>query len=486
MASINQFLSDASATRKLVFAFMVLAILGLSAGIYQWSHQVEFSPLFNDLTEDDAAKVLKQLDEHKVEYQLSNNGRTVLVDATAVDETRIKLDGSSLAFRGGQGFEIFDDADYGMTEFVQKINYQRALQGEIARTIIGLEEVKHARVHIVLPEDRLFKSDKRDAKASVTVILEPDSKLTAAQIAGIQRLVASAVDSMGADNVIVLDERGVVLTKTADDADGEAMANLGTKQDIEQYLAKKALTIVDQLYGSGRSVVNVDVSLGRNRTQVTNESWSAPNSSGTGGMVASMKTQKKYSGAANAYEGNPKSSLTSEMNEVDYRIDKQIQQVVEGEGQIERMTVSVLVPHGLADEELSAVKELVAGAVGLQAQRGDVIGIFALQQYKDEGALGTVFAPGEPADIVARARQAAMPSPPADHDVASKPAAGTNYAFLLLIALVLAGAALMWSRRSSKEKQMPQDERSAMLADVQQWFHESATLPPDTESTRAT
>jgi len=482
MAAVNEFFNGPTGMRRVGLVIGLLVLVGLGIGVYTSSYQSKYVPLYSDLTEEDAAKVLQRLDEMKVEYQFSEAGSDIMVATNKVDETRIKLDGSNLSIHGGEGFELFDNADYGMTEFVQKINYQRALQGELARTIIGLKEVRYARVHLVLPEQGLFRQSKVPPKASVTLVQKPNMYLSSAQISGIQHLVASAVQSMDASSVTVLDDRGVVLTEASNGDNAVNQANLGSKQQIEQYLALKASMILEQIYGAGLAVVKVDVSLGRNQLQVTNESWSSPETTGQG-MVANSKTQKKFRDAETNTEGSAKNALLSEVTEVDYLVDKRIEQLVQGEGQIERMTVSVLVPMGSSDSELKALQELIANAVGLQTARGDAIGVFAMPANLNTGVAEAVFEHDEGQKAAQRAQTALLHS---GGDAVANAAGGwsslSSLALLGLFLLALGLAIAYFFRTRANAVTLSDSERNALLAEIKQWLEEAGPPAPQADT----
>src|SRR5262249_10524727 len=189
-------------------------------------------------------------------------------------KTRLKvLGGKAAPLKGTVGFEIFNNSDFGMTEFAQKINYQRALQGELARTIMSIEEVKHARVHLAFPEGGLLKKNAAQPKASVTLALRGDGHLRSEQIVGIQRLVAASVPEMDPHAVTVLDQQGVALSRVADERDdaGGISGRLELKKSTEVYLAKKAIEVLDRTFGPGQAIVSVDVTLSQDQVKTTRE-----------------------------------------------------------------------------------------------------------------------------------------------------------------------------------------------------------------------
>ncbi len=191
---------------------------------YWFFVRTTYVPLLTDVAPQDAAAIVKVLDERKIDYRLQDEGRTITVARDAADGARIDLVGSELPMRGQVGFELFNQSDMGLTEFAQKINYQRALQGELARTILLMKGMDGVRVHLGLPERGVFRDLQAQPKASVTLILKPGAALTQGTVAGIQQLVAGAVPDMATGNVAVLDGAGRVISDAvpADDAGAPA------------------------------------------------------------------------------------------------------------------------------------------------------------------------------------------------------------------------------------------------------------------------
>lgn len=170
-----------------------------------------YEPLFNDMRTADAATIVAELDRQKIPYRLTDGGSTILVPAARVDATRLSVMSEDLPLKGAVGFELFNKSDMGLTDFAQKINYQRALQGELARTIMTLDGVESVRVHLSLGEDRIFRDDRVPPKASVTVRMKSGAILPESAATGIQRLVAAAVPQLETANVVILDEAGNVV-----------------------------------------------------------------------------------------------------------------------------------------------------------------------------------------------------------------------------------------------------------------------------------
>ncbi len=187
---------------------ILLTVLLLAIGGYWWLSRPDYVVFAQGLRAADAASIVAELDKRGTPYRLESGGATILVPADRADDTRVALAGSDVAARGLVGFELFNESDMGLTNFAQKINYQRALQGELTRTILELDGVARARVHLALPEKALFRGDRAQASAAVAVEMKPGAVLDPARVAGIQRLVAAAAIDLPETRVVVLDGAG--------------------------------------------------------------------------------------------------------------------------------------------------------------------------------------------------------------------------------------------------------------------------------------
>ncbi len=190
-----------------------LAVLAVAFAAYWFLVRTTYAPVLQSLAPEDAADVVKILDEKKIAYRLADGGTAIQVPSDLADKARIELVASELPMRGQVGFELFNQSDMGLTEFAQKINYQRALQGELARTILMLDGIHSVRVHLGLAERSLFRDETNRPKASITLVLKPGTVFTEKRVDGIQRLAAGAVPDLAAEDVAVLDETGKIISR---------------------------------------------------------------------------------------------------------------------------------------------------------------------------------------------------------------------------------------------------------------------------------
>jgi flagellar M-ring protein FliF len=204
-----------SQEQQLGFAAALLLVLVALIGGAWLMLRAPYRPLFTHLRTADAAAIVDELDHKHTPYELADDGATIMVPAGQVDSTRLALMNGNLALKGTVGFELFNKSDMGLTDFAQRINYQRALQGELERTIMSLEGVEESRVHLSLGEDRLFREDRVAPKASVTIRMRSGTVLATSAASGIQRLVAAAVPQLEANDVVILDDNGQVISSSA-------------------------------------------------------------------------------------------------------------------------------------------------------------------------------------------------------------------------------------------------------------------------------
>jgi flagellar M-ring protein FliF len=402
--TILQVLKEWSLARKLsLLAVAVVSVLLFGAIIIQ-SRVADYSLLFANLPNRDAAMVVQWLKDRKIPYHLEDGGKDIMIPANQVYEARLELAGSGLA-EGGVGFEIFDKQSFGMTDFAQKVNYRRALQGELMRTISSLAPVEAARIHLALPEKRLFREQQQAATASVIVKLQPGRTLSEAQLQGIIHLVAGSVEGLDAENVAVIDSSGKALSKGTTDAVSGPMTPgmVEYQQATERRLETRAQSLLDRALGAGNSLVRVTAEIDfdqRERVeesldpngavvvseQATSERGSSEMTGGVPGVVANLQSDGT---PVTSYRTTPSSQSTEVTN---YELSKVVRKTVESVGSVKTMSVSVLVADKLtpgaegkeptntprSSEELKEIEKMVRTALGLNDRRGDLISVVSM------------------------------------------------------------------------------------------------------------
>jgi flagellar M-ring protein FliF len=431
-----------------------------------------------------------ELDRLKVPYQLGDADEahggaagTILVDRKDVYRTRIKLMGKDIPLRGAVGFELFNNSDLGMTEFAQKVNYQRALQGELTRTILSLAEIRDARVLLAMPEQGLFKQASHKPKASVTLTLKRGQELRAEQVGGIQRLVSAAVPGIQPQDVTIVDQSGVALTRPGGDAaEGEGstgLARLDIKKDTENYLSRKATAVIERALGPGQGSASVDVTLDMNRVQTnTDEVIGVPGRAGGPpvGIVSRERDSSRETGNAGpapASAGSPSGGAVgaSNQHEVEYALGHRVEQVISQPGSVRRIQVAVVTRRSLPPAQQEQLRQMVAAAVGASSERGDAVVV------QGAGDFGTL-AKGGAAPDAADAAAALTHGEPAGLAAGGAPRGGSTHAGLWAGAGVLVVAALVaWLlgslRRPAAPAGLTPAQREETLRRLRTWLAEA-------------
>jgi len=259
MTKLIEWFRAASPARQMQVAILGVCGLTLLMTVVWFAFlRTTYSPLFSDLKPADAATIVSVLERKKVAYKLADGGATILVPDDAVEATRLDVMSEDVPLKGTVGFELFNKSDMGLTDFAQRINYQRALQGELERTIMALDAVETARVHLSLGEDRLFREDRVPPKASVTIRMARQGKLGNREAMGVKRLVAAAVPNLDPANVVILNEDGVVVGDDTSAAQAPAVTPEQEEQRaIEQYYEARIRTALDQAVPNASVTVSV-------------------------------------------------------------------------------------------------------------------------------------------------------------------------------------------------------------------------------------
>lgn len=480
MTAIQQFWERFDRSARAGLLLGALAIAGVSIALAVLLLRTDYQVLFADLAAPDAATITAELDKLKVPYRIGTDGNTILVPAEQVHKTRLKLVGRELPLRGAVGFELFNTNEVGMTEFTQKVNYQRALQGELTRTILALDEVQSVRVHLVLADQGLFKKNARQAKASISLALKPGHTLDAAQIQGVQRLVSAAVPDIRAADVTVVDQHGIALTRriadgAADEAGG-GTDGLDDKRALESYLQKKVTDVLDSTYGAGLAIASVDVTLGHAHSKVTTERVLGNGSRADGdGGATGVKVRERITGARDGgAEGDAHPATGS--READYQVGRRVEQVVSAAGGIARVNVAVVVRASQDQAQLDRLRDVVALAVGLDRQRGDAVSVYAMNQLAKP--LPETLAAPVAAQDGAPALTAVQPAVQPEFGPAAARAGSGERVTVILLALAglaaLLGAGLLVLTRQRRDspplRQLSLEERRAVLSQVNAWL----------------
>lgn len=453
------------AARAGLVAGLVL-IIGFFVAAALWVSTRDYQVLFSNLAPQDAAAMVAELDRMKVPYTLDANGTTILVEREQVHKTRLKLMGRDVPLNGAVGFELFNNSDFSMSEFAQKVNYQRALQGEITRTILSIDGIKSARVHLALPEEGLFKRAQHKPKASITVVMKPGHVLEAAQVAGIARLVAAAVPGVNAADVTIVDNNGVALTRANDGEAGAAdSGRLELKKETEGYLARKATAVLERSFGAGQAIASVDVVLNMDQVKTTTEEViAAPNAAGKSATGVVVREKESLRDAPAPLEGAPRGGSQSQ-RETEYQVGRRVEQVVSQPGSIRRVQVVAVVKAKLDEAAREELKAALGAAVGASGERGDAIIVQTLGAAVVDESAGSVAAESP----------AATPSRESD----------SRFALWVIGALAAGlglGLVVMVLSRGSRSAGLSAREHEALASRINQWLALGGEAPKDSRS----
>ncbi len=388
-----------SPARKMMIAGAGVMTMALIGGLAYLANQVEYQVLFSGLSNDDAAAIVSKLQEKKVSYKVSASGDVIYAPADKVPELRMEMAATG-ALRGGNvGYEIFDNKTLGATEFEQQLNFRRALQGELSRTINSLDEVQQSRVHIAFPKESLFVEQQKKATASVTLKLKGGKTLRPGQIEGIAHLVAKSVEGLGPEDVIVVDSRGNILSKNQGEAKNSRLssAQLDYQRNIEKDLSAQVQTMLENVVGRGKAVVRVTADLDFRITEKTEETYD-PESP----VVRSTQRQSDKTTATAAKTGTTGAAGGQEHEKTDetvnYEINRVVNKTVMPVGEIRKLSLAVLVDGLYAKndkgeevyqerpkKDIDAIEELVRKSAGFNASRGDQVVVSSMPFNKMDG-----------------------------------------------------------------------------------------------------
>jgi flagellar M-ring protein FliF len=368
---------------------IVICLFGSSAAVYLISTSVEYVPLASGLPVDEAGPVVAQLEAANITYRLENGGTTVLVPKDQLAKARVDLASKGIMARGGKGYELFDELSLGTTPFVQNVTYLRALQAELARSIMQLEPVAAARVLIARAEPTPFVRDQQPTTASVVLKLKPGVGITRSMAAGIVSLVARSVEGLRPENVTVIDSTGRLLSEPSrSNSEGLTPSELEVRRELEEYLSSKAEELLARHLGAGRALVRVSADLSRQKVRETRETYSPEERAVRSEQIVSSESSttgpRGVAGVASNTGMQQVSATTApatprnreETTYTDYLVSKTTRELESRYGDLQRLSVAVVVDlsprEGAEVISIKDVEEIVKQAVGFQTGRDSI------------------------------------------------------------------------------------------------------------------
>ncbi len=434
LAKAKGFIQGVPKAKLYTYLLAFVAIVGGSIIGLSFLQKENYNTLFTGLSTEDASMIVTKLKEQKIPYKLGLGGNTISVPKEKVYDVRLMLASqNSLPGSAGVGFELFDKTNYGMTEFMQNVNYKRAIQGELSRTINQMPEVKGSRVHLAIPEKTLFTDKERDVTASVFLKLKPGRTLAKDQISGIVQLVSGSIENLKPENVSIIDSSGAILYKSGDANSPVVLSGqqYELQKNVEKRVEESIQSMLDKFIPASKSIVRANVELNLRKVEkveeeylpgksaITNERKSrekstSQNQKGAGGVpgVASNSPQVAAGGAppgAPQKQEPPQKLNDSEREEsqISYEVSKSVRKIVEPFGDIKKISLAIVVDGKYekvkgakgeeikylprSQKELADVKNLVARAVGYSEERGDKIEVlnipFETDTFSEEKAV---------------------------------------------------------------------------------------------------
>lgn len=393
----------------------VALILALMVAVWMWSQAPEYRVLFSNYSDRDGGAITASLDQMGVQYKFSEGGSAILVPAEQIHDLRLKLAAQGLPKGGNVGFELMENQKLGVSQFLEQVNYQRSLEGELARSIQSLGSVSSARVHLALPKPSVFVRDQQQPTASVLLTLQPGRALDQGQVSAISHLVASSVPQLTIGNVTVVDQNGTLLSEQANKGAGGKMLDptqLKYVDQVQQNIIKQVESIIKPLVGEGnvRAEATAEVDFAQVdtaaemykpnsppepqaiRSQQSSETTGA--GAGASGIPGALSNQPPGVNTA-PIDGQPPAEAavatgpTSKNSTTNYEVDKTIRYEQRPMGGIKRLTVGVVVNYRrivdpatgkvtvrpLAANEVAQINELVKQAMGYSQARGDTLNV---------------------------------------------------------------------------------------------------------------
>lgn len=386
--------------QRILLIAAVIAVVGGIVALQRWNHERGFEPVFSGMSPEDAGAVTAKLRESNTEYRLADGGATILVKSDRVAETRLQLAAAGLPQTGRMGFELFDQTNFGASEFAEQVNYHRAIEGELERSVMSLREVERARIHISMPKESLYLEARQPAKASILVKLRVGAQLSAQNVAAITQLAASAVPGLQANQVSVLDTAGNLLSRARPagllDGNQPSEAVLEYRKSLERDIQAKVAQTLEPLLGPDhfRTGVSADIDLTvgdqseeifdpEKSVMVTSQSSQDTPAPGTGGNVPGTATNLPRATASQASAAASVTNYGRKTESTSFQTSRVVRHVKLQQGAVKKLSLSILVDHSLrydqgkpiveapTPEKLKVIRDLVTAAVGIDTMRGD-------------------------------------------------------------------------------------------------------------------
>jgi flagellar M-ring protein FliF len=436
MASVTQMTASLRQLWARLSRTQQMALIGIAGGALVFAFiffklggaQPAYVTAFTNLDPKDSAAVVEQLKADGIPSEVTPDGSTVKVPSNRLADARLRLAAKGLPQGGSVGFELFDKTSFGVTDFVQHLNYQRALEGELSRTINTLDQVESSRVHIVVPKQELFTSQQKPATASVVLHLRPGRTLDEGSLRGLSHMVARSVEGLEQKNITIVDAgtgRMLFDGGSADTGAGLTATQLDVQKKVEQDIQAQVQAMLDRVAGSQRNVVSVKADMDFSQQETLAETYTPGGANNQGVPRSSSTVQESFNGTgqAGAQPGaaanvpptragvagaGTNSQYERSETTTNFEVSKNTQKTVRGPGEIKRLSVSVMLDSSISPDDAAGLRDAIGAAAGLNQERGDQL-VIATAAFSGNGL--ETLQPATPAlaDAIARYAKIGVP-----------------------------------------------------------------------------
>jgi flagellar M-ring protein FliF len=396
-----------STAQRLSLVIVPLLLCAAAFGTVRWRHESDFRPLYTSLSPEDASALVQKMREAGIEYRLDETGTAISVTSGHVAEARLALAGAGLPRTGRIGFELFDRGNLGASDFTEQVNYRRALEGELERTVATLAEIEQARIHITFAKESVFLDAREEAKATVVLKLRHAGALQPSSVTAIANLVASAVDNLAPHGVAIIDANGRLLNRPRESQTSDmstADANLDYLHQVESDMTARINNALEPILGAGRFRAGVSVDCDFTASEESDETFDG----GKSAILQSQATEESASAGSGggqpgtasnlphppAKEATGPNGLIRRTENVSYQPSRTVRKTTSPKGSVRRVSTAVLVDQSVkwegagtkakrilippSPEVLKGVRDVIAGITGYNELRGDLITVETL------------------------------------------------------------------------------------------------------------
>lgn len=384
-----------SRLKQISFTLALLSVIIVILISTYMLNKTDYSTLFSDLTDEESGNITKVLEENEIKYKLEEKGSKVLVESSQIDKVRIDLAVENKLPNKSTGFEIFDEKNMMATDEDRKIMYQRAVVGELQRSIESLSAVKQAKVMLVTPDKSIFEEKNKESTASIVLKLQKDQALSEETVKGIASLTSGAVENLPQKNIKIVDEQGNVLSDILDDKKMSGVSDLTTKyqklkDDLEEKLEGKTKSLLGSLFEKDALNLAVNVDLDFDSIEKTTVKYDKPKVRSeviqAGGDTINQQQVDDGTVKDNVANviGNNENGTKSYNHTINNELDTETTKILNAPGVVKRVTASVLIKENISNQETRQIEELVQSAIGYERERGDKVSVQAIKFAEDE------------------------------------------------------------------------------------------------------